>query len=74
MSWFSNMTQCQHCDRPVSVDAKLCPHCGKPGPVADSNWWVWLVALLIVGALLAGGSDSKAQETVPHSGAFMQQR
>lgn len=31
------MTSCKTCKKSISVEAKVCPHCGQPEPVKDTS-------------------------------------
>ncbi|MBP3284394.1 MAG: zinc-ribbon domain-containing protein [Clostridia bacterium] len=50
-----NMKQCQSCNKPISVKATICPHCGRDDrPLGEKNPVIGCIAviLLIIGFLL----------------------
>ena len=43
------MTRCRECGEAVSTNARLCPHCGAPGP---ARWRRWVVAGVVLASLV----------------------
>lgn len=56
----TDLTVCKDCSKEVSKSAKVCPHCGKK---LKMGLWMKLVigfvGLILIGAILGGGSDKK---------------
>jgi len=54
------MKQCQSCNKPISVKATICPHCGRDDrPLGEKNPVIGCIAviLLIIGFLLIFSSS-----------------
>ena len=46
------MTRCKECEKPVSTDAKTCPHCGTSAPAkkkTKGGIGKWLVIVFVIG-------------------------
>ena len=46
------MTTCKECEKPVSTDAKTCPHCGTSAPAkkkTKGGIGKWLVIVFVIG-------------------------
>ncbi|MEI6306401.1 MAG: hypothetical protein WCP33_06235, partial [Deltaproteobacteria bacterium] len=46
-----NLAACRDCKRPISLEAKVCPHCGCSNPAVTENSYIMgsaIIAILVV--------------------------
>lgn len=63
----SKMITCRHCGAEIAAGAKICPHCGGKNkkPFYKRVWFWILIALVLVGAMGAGGGKGGSTDAVP---------
>lgn len=60
---------CKNCNNPLPEKATVCPSCGaKNKKPIYKKWWFWLIiALIVIGAALSGGTESDPSDNQPSS-------
>lgn len=54
----AKLIQCKTCSKEIASNSKNCPSCGaKNKKPFYKKIWVWIVVILVIGAIGSGGSD-----------------
>ena len=69
------MAYCRECGRPLPEGAAACPECGAAAGEAAKKkrkplyrrWWVWVLALLVLGRFIGGGAAQSRRQTQTQS-------
>ena len=61
----NKMTTCKTCGKEMARSAKVCPSCGAKNkkPFFTRPWFIAIVALIIIGAIAAGGKSESGNTT-----------
>lgn len=59
------MIKCKGCEKEISSNAKVCPHCGEPAPKKTSLvTWLFLILLIVFGiGMVSDNSNSSVVAT-----------
>ncbi len=60
----SKIVKCTTCNEEIAASAKVCPKCGaKVKKPLYKKWWIWLLALIVIGAIASGGGEKESKVT-----------
>lgn len=60
----SKIIKCRTCGIDIASSAKTCPGCGaKNKKPIYTKWWVWAIAIVVIGAAIGGGEEASSGGT-----------
>lgn len=64
-----SLKDCKECGKPVSTEAKACPHCGAKPPAKTSmfTWIVGILMIVVIGSTISRGQEERNSVATPEA-------